>query len=189
MRRTWLLLCGCALTISGCTSESSTPTTVTVTAESSSSEVASLNEPSNDILASQFHPCEVLTQEQFHQAGLGDLIVEDSYLGSTGLGCSFGKSDREDFSGTWLVSTDQVDRQHFVNLDLETLDWGSEENPDLYVHQITETGRQCEAAVDYPWGRFTVDYLELGEGWEPEILCSDAVVILEDLIKQLRGIP
>lgn len=188
MRRIWLLVCGIALTVTACTSGSTTPETVTVTATPISEEAAT-TEPTNDILSSQFHPCEVLTQEQFEKAGLGVLIVEDAYLGSTGLGCSFGKADREDASGTWLISTDQVNRQFVENQDLETLDWGSAENPDLYVHQMSKTSRQCEAAVDYDWGRFTVNYLESGEGWEPEILCADAVDILENLIKELRGIP
>ncbi|QYR16865.1 DUF3558 domain-containing protein [Corynebacterium glutamicum] len=186
MRRICLLVCGIALTVAGCTSGSTTPATVTVTATPTSEEAAS-TEPTNDILASQFHPCEVLTQEQFEEAGLGDRLNESAQIGWGALGCSFGKKDPADYSGTWLVSTDQVNRKRFEDLNVATLDWGTSRNPELYVHQLPDAEGQCEAAVDYEWGRFTVDYYERGVAWNPEALCSEAAQILDNLIFALGG--
>lgn len=186
MRRIWLLLCGIAIAVTGCTSGSTTPETVTVTATPNSAEATS-TEPANDILASQFHPCEVLTQEQFEKAGLGEKLNESAQIGWGALGCSFGKQDSSDYSGTWLVSTDQVNRKYFEDLRAVTIDWGTTRNPELYVHQLPNAEGQCEAAVDYEWGRFTVDYYERGAAWKPEALCTEAAQILDNLIFALGG--
>ena len=186
MRRIWLLLCGIALTVAGCTSGSTTPATVTITATPTSEEAAS-TEPTNDILASQFHPCEVLTQEQFKEAGLDEQMDQSTDLGSLALGCSFSGSNLDEFSGIWLVSTDNVNRQYVSQLNLETIDWGTISNPDIYIQEVSENIRQCEAASDYEWGRLTVTYFESGEGWEPEVLCPGAVQILDKLIEEIEG--
>ena len=180
MRRFWLLLLGIAVFTSGCSSGSSAEP-ITTAAPSPTTEVKA----TGSIFDSQFHPCEVLTDTQFQKAGLGDRLDDSADIGWGALGCSFGKEDRGDFSGSWLIATDQADRAHFENLGLETIDWKTESNPEMYVHQMPGNGRQCEAAVDYEWGRFTVNFYESGEGWEPAVLCKDATHILENLIQEL----
>ncbi|BAU96634.1 hypothetical protein N24_2372 [Corynebacterium suranareeae] len=186
MRRTWLLICGTTLAVTGCSGGSTTPVTVTVT-EAATSEEASSIEPSNDVLASQFHPCEVLTQEQFENAGLIELVDQDTDLGTLASGCTFRQSNTLDLPGIWMVATDTVDREYVRALSLETIDWGTKKNPDIYVQQVSLNARQCEAANDYDWGRLTVTYFETGEVWEPEILCPGAVQTLDNLLEEIEG--
>ncbi|ALC06469.1 hypothetical protein CDES_10465 [Corynebacterium deserti GIMN1.010] len=193
MRRLWLLLAGLATALVGCSGGTDIPATVTVTVDPDAPETEAAADSSletstvaeNDIFASQFHPCEVLTIEQLQEAGLGEIHENDSSIGWGAQGCSFYPQDLEATRGMWLVSSDLVDRKHIADQGLITLDWGTEANPMLYVHSMPGAGRQCEAAVDFNWGRLTVDYFETGEGWEPETICSDAVRILDNLLIEL----
>lgn len=183
MRRFWLLLLGIAVFTNGCSSGSSAKP-ITTAAPSPATEVKA----AGSIFDSQFHPCEVLTDAQFQKAGLGDRFEGAAELGSLAKGCSFKSSNPLSDTSVWLVSTDNVSRKYIESKQLEVIDWGTETNPEMYVHEVSKNIRQCEVAVDYSWGRFTVNYFEGGEGWEPSVLCPEAGQILGRLIDEIGEI-
>ncbi|WJY92845.1 hypothetical protein CFAEC_10160 [Corynebacterium faecale] len=190
MHRSWSILLATTALLAGCSSGSSTPTTVTVTspAPSGDSSVVTDRHPTNtDLFSSQFHPCEVFTEEQFAQAGLGKHLNTTENPGSNVQTCGFSPVDLEDLDGTYLVATDRTNRSQIENQRLLTLDWAQSGTEGIYVHEMPSEVRQCTAAIDFDWGRFLVGYRELGQGWEPEALCSASVSILESLISQAGG--
>lgn len=191
MHRTGPILLAAAALLTGCSPGSSTPATVTVpspapAAATSPAEPSTPTDPG--IFASQFHPCEVFTEEQFAEAGLGKHLNNTDNPASNVRTCGFNPQDLADFEGTFLVATDRIDREEIENQKLLILEWPQAEIGGLYVHEMPSQVRQCTAAVDFEWGRFLVGYRELGQGWEPEVLCSAPVAILESLVSQVGGI-
>lgn len=175
--------------LSGCVSGASSSTTVTVTESQSTAETSASEAATEGIFASQFDPCEEFSDEQLAAAGLGEKIKVPTNIGYGARGCSFGKVDPNDYSGTFLLATDLINRESVEKQGLKTRDLGTKEIPGIYVHEMESAARQCEAAVDFDWGRFTVGYYEAGTGWEPEQLCTESAQILENLIMELRGTP
>lgn len=182
MRRAWLVLCMTACVLSGCATGESVSTTVTVTESQSTTEISTTFQTEEGIFASQFDPCEVFSDEDFTNLGLGKQIATSADMNFGSLGCSFASNDFEKFKGVFLVATDQIDRERVQEEGLDPVDWDGSRVPELYIHKMPSQARQCEAAVDYDWGRFVVDYYEVGSGWEPNVLCAEAVRILEELI-------
>lgn len=190
MRRTWPILMATAALLMGCSSGDSTPTTVTVTESPSTPtpEEGDQDAPTEaSLFSQQFHPCEAFTEEQLQKAGLGKHLEMADRSGERIQSCGFSSGDPEK-SGTFLVATDVIDRPHVQELDLDPADWESEEVHGIYVHKMATTFRECNAAVDFEWGRLAVDYKESGDGWDRESLCSAPARILESLIIQAGGI-
>lgn len=190
MHRSWSILLATTALLAGCSSGSSAPTTVTVTspAPSGDSSVVTDRHPTNtDLFSSQFHPCEVFTEEQFAQAGLGKRlnVAEDPV--SRVRSCAFAYQDTAVYEGSFLIGTDTVDKTRILELGLEPADWSASGAEGIYIHRMPTEARSCSAAYDFDWGRFFVDYRELGTGWDPEFLCSLNVEILTSLIEQGGG--
>ena len=191
MHRTGPILLAAAALLTGCSPGSSTPATVTVSSPAPAAATAPAESPAStdsDIFASQFHPCEVFTEEQFAEAGLGKHLNNTDNPVSNVRTCGFSPIDLGAFEGSFLVATDRLNRDEIEIQKLRTLEWPESEIEGIYVHQMPSQIRQCTAAVDVEWGRFLVGYRELGQGWEPELLCSASVAILESLISQIGGI-
>lgn len=188
MRRTWPILVATTALFAGCSSGESTPTT-TIDSTSAASPVVAQEEvtPEADFFSSQFHPCEAFSDVQFERAGLGDRTNATENPESVVKACGFTPRNLDDLAGTFLVGTDVIDQNRIADLELQSLKWQDSQIKEVYVHQMTGEARECTAAVDFEWGRFFVAYRELGEGWDPEELCSDSVSILEALILQSGG--
>lgn len=191
MRRTWPILMATTALLMGCSSGDSTPITVTVTETPSTapSVVADPVDPTEvGFFSEQFHPCEVFTEAQLQKAGLGERLRTTGNPESVVKSCGFAPIDLDAWKGSFLVATDQVDREHLSELALETFYWDESKTDGIYIHQMPGEVRECTAAVDYEWGRFLVGYRELGQGWEPEVLCADSVSILKSLISEAGGV-
>lgn len=188
MHRTGPILLAAAALLTGCSPGSSTPATVTVpspapAAATSPAESTTPTDPG--IFASQFHPCEVFTEEQFAEAGLGKRTNAKEDPNSRVRACGINPLDLDSIPGTFLVGTDTTDRAHIRGLGLEEKEWPSSRVNDLYVHQILSQSRSCAAAVDFSWGRFFVSYQELGEGGPLDDVCAYSASTLESLILQM----
>nr|WP_245533922.1 DUF3558 family protein [Corynebacterium callunae] len=173
--------------LSGCVSGASSSTTVTVTESQSTSGTLAVEPATEGIFASQFDPCEVFSDERFSSLGLGRQLANSSDMQFGAMGCSFAPNDFDKFKGVFLIATDQINRDRVQESGLNPVDWNQSRIPGLYIHEMSSQARQCEAAVDYDWGRFVVDYYEVGSGWEPNVLCPEAVRILEELILGAGG--
>lgn len=177
--------------LTGCSPGSSTPATVTVSspAPATATSPSESSDPiASDIFASQFHPCEVFTEEQFAEAGLGKHLELADRSDEMIRSCGFTAMNKDKYKGTFLVATDQADKERIQELDLEYEAWENKAVEGLYVHKMPSESRRCAAAFDFEWGRFTVDYMESGSEWESETLCEAPAAILESLIIQAGGI-
>lgn len=190
MHRTGPILLAAVALLTGCSPGSSTPATVTVpspapAAATSSAESTTPTDPG--IFASQFHPCEVFTEEQFAEAGLGKHLALADRSDERIQSCGFAVTPEKDRNGTYLVATDQIQRERVIELGLDPVDWGDSGESGIYVHKMPSTLQECSAAVDFAWGRFSVDYMESGADSRYELLCANAVQVLESLIEQAGG--
>lgn len=177
-----------ALMLSGCVSGASSSTTVTVTESQSTAETSASEAATEGIFASQFDPCEEFSDEQLAAAGLGSRLGGPTQIGNGIIGCSFEPPKEKQLRGVFLVATDQLKIEEIKNQKLSPQEWNDSESEGLYVHQMPSDGRQCQAAIDFQWGRFVVDYMETGSGWEPEVLCAESARILESLVKEMGNI-
>lgn len=187
MRRTWPILMATTALLMGCSSGDSTPITVTVTETPSTapSVVADPVDPTEmGFFSEQFHPCEKFTEAQLQKAGLGEHLEIADRSGEQIQSCGFSSANSENHPGTFLVVTDVIDRLHIQELGLEPVDWTEGEGHRIYVHKMPTELRECNAAIDFEWGRLTVDYMESGDGWDFESLCSAPARILESLVIQ-----
>ncbi|MBD8029080.1 DUF3558 family protein [Corynebacterium gallinarum] len=191
MHRTGPILLAAVALLTGCSPGSSTPATVTVpspapAAATSSAESTTPTDPG--IFASQFHPCEVFTEEQFAEAGLGvrSRAAEDPQ--SVVKSCGFGLPGPNDVGGNVLVATDRISWSEVAAQGLEPEYWSETEIEGVYTHKMPGQIRRCGAAIDVEWGRLLISYQEFGEGWDRSKLCSHPVEILKYLITQSGGI-
>ena len=100
--------------------------------------------------------------------------------------CGFGHQDK-DLAGSFLLSTDPLNFESISAKGLEPKRRDSVQVPGLYTHEMNAEENQCVAAVDFEWGRFSVDYLGREEKEEKD-LCSEPIKIIESLILQAGGI-
>lgn len=191
MHRTGPILLAAVALLTGCSPGSSTPATVTVpspapAAATSSAESTTPTDPG--IFASQFHPCEVFTEEQFAEAGLGvrSRAAEDPQ--SVVKSCGFGLPGPNDVGGNVLVATDRISWSEVAEQGLEPEYWPETEIEGVYTHKMPGYGLTCVAAVDFNWGRFIASYVELGEGKDRAELCVIPVSVLASLIVQTEEI-
>lgn len=191
MHRTGPILLAAVALLTGCSPGSSTPATVTVpspapAAATSSAESTTPTDPG--IFASQFHPCEVFTEEQFAEAGLGvrSRAAEDPQ--SVVKSCGFGLPGPNDVGGNVLVATDRISWSEVAEQGLEPEYWPETEIEGVYTHKMPGEIRRCTAAIDLEWGRFLVGYQEFGEGWNRDPLCRVPMRVLEFLINEAGGV-
>lgn len=187
MHRTGPILLAAAALLTGCSPGSSSPPTVTAEspAPAAATTPAESSIPTNSgIFASQFHPCEVFTEEQFAEAGLGvrSRAAEDPQ--SVVKSCGFGLPGPNDVGGNVLVATDRISWSEVAEQGLEPEYWSQTEIEGVYTHQMSDTALTCVAAVDFNWGRFIASYLELGRGRDRTELCVVPVSVLASLIAQ-----
>lgn len=190
MHRSWSILLATTALLAGCSSGSSAPTTVTVTspAPSGDSSVVTDRHPTNtDLFSSQFHPCEVFTEEQFAQAGLGVRSRAAENPDSVVKSCGFGLPGPNVAGGNVLVATDKIDMAQVETMGFEPELWSEVEIDRIYTHKMPGEVRRCGAAMDFDWGRFLISYQEFGEGWDRDELCPLPVSVLESLISQSGG--
>lgn len=191
MHRTGPILLAAAALLTGCSPGSSSPPTVTAEspAPAAATTPAESSIPTNSgIFASQFHPCEVFTEEQFAEAGLGvrSRAAEDPQ--SVVKSCGFGLPGPNDVGGNVLVATDRISWSEVAEQGLEPEYWSQTEIEGVYTHQMPGEIRRCTAVIDLEWGRFLVGYQEFGDGWSRDPLCRLPVRVLEFLINEAGGV-
>ncbi|BAC19019.1 hypothetical protein HMPREF0290_2247 [Corynebacterium efficiens YS-314] len=188
MHRTGPILLAAAALLTGCSPGSSTPATDPSPAPAAATSPAESPTPTDSgIFASQFHPCEVFTEEQFAAAGLGKRLIAAEDPASRVKSCGFAHQRTDVYEGSFLIATDTMDKWKILERELEPVDSAESEVEGIYTHQMPTEAQGCSAALDFEWGRFSVDYRELGEIADQEFLCSVSVAILESLIIQSGG--
>src|SRR5699024_5478238 len=105
MHRTGPILLAAVALLTGCSPGSSTPATVTVPSPAPAAAISPA-EPSTPtdpgIFASQFHPCEVFTEEQFAEAGLGKRLNAAEDPASRVKSCGFAHRSTDVYEGSFL---------------------------------------------------------------------------------------
>lgn len=195
MRRFWPVPCALTVLLTGCAtgvSGEEGPSTVTVTVgeqpagTSAAGEAGAMPVPSTGVFASQFDPCEVFSEEQLRRAGL-DWATKVPPLPAHLRACGYVHQDMETYRGAFLIATDPISIREVQarGMDPRPVEGAAVEG--IYTHRMPGGSRECSAAVDFHWGRFSVDYLETGEGWDEVALCAEPIKVLESLITQSGG--